>query len=216
MEAQERGNETMLERLSRRQQEDAEFERVLQGLRVNIVEKNKRRNERKAIRDQEDANYYAEFMNSRAQSEPAGNEAPVENRGVTEEASNSGLDFSNVSATRFNVNMPRMTTLTDLYDHDQLRDFVHQVERNSLQGEVRKLIERSASDAIARKISASEPDEAVFRYLQERLVSVMGERKKIKYWAKRIEFSMDFTTAFCSQRSHMCSQRSSLLVLEWC
>ena len=50
-----------------------------------------------------------------------------------------------------------------------------------------------ASDVIKRKVPETEPDERVFLFLQNRLIHSIGERSKIRYWVRTLEFSMDFS-----------------------
>ena len=174
-------------RISQRHQEDMEFERDLLKSRGTIREKAQRREERMRLRHQEDVDFFTAYVESPAPAESVVSAAPQVIGNQSE------LDLTNLSHSRFKITLPRLKSLTDIYEHESLKDWVHQIESNGLQGECRKLIERSAMDAIKRKVSADQPDEAVFRYLQERLVSAIGERSKIRYWAKKIEFSVDFT-----------------------
>ena len=176
-------NETMSQRFARCREEDRVFERTLQSSNLAVREKNRRRNERSERRHEEDLHYIATLN------------LPVHGPENNPDATPGQLDFSNVSASshKFKVKMPKMTTLVDMYNHEALKDFVHMIERNGLQGETRKFIERSASDQIKRKVSEDEPDESVFVFLQNRLIHSIGERSKIKYWVRKVEFSLDFT-----------------------
>ena len=99
--------ETLVQRALRRQAEDAAFEEELQRSRGTIADKNLRRNERRQVRDREDMEFFAAREASTAPEETASSTAQVgENNNSTD------LDFSNLSSTRFSVQMPRLKPQT--------------------------------------------------------------------------------------------------------